>query len=107
MGEIPLYTGLHRPQQHCGHTPPASHTAAWLFQLFPPSTRKPWQGWISTPESADLAASARTYVSKVSFAGAVVAVDGHRALRVGIGCLDGSRLGLQDGNGQELGLVVF
>lgn len=26
------------PQQHCGHTPLVSHTPAWLFQLFPPST---------------------------------------------------------------------
>lgn len=95
------------PQQHCGHTPLVSHTPAWLFQLFPPSTHTPWQGWISTPESADLSESAKTYVSKVSFAGAVVAVHGHRALRLGIRCLDGSWLCLQDGNGQELGLAVF
>lgn len=50
---------------------------------------------------------AETYVSKMPFLGAVVAVHGGGALGVGAGHLDRPWLCLKHGNRQELGLAVF
>lgn len=87
---------------HCGHTPLVSHT---LLQLCHPPTQRRQHGRDGfPPRSADRAS---TYVSQVSFAGAVVAVRGHGALRLRAGCLDGPRLCLQEGNRQELALVAI
>lgn len=42
------------------------------------------------------AEAAETYISKMSFPGAVVAVHGSRVLGVGTGCLDWSRVCLKE-----------